>query len=127
MSSTEHKTGPYRSRNGRIFGVCRGLAEYFDFSVVWMRILWIGGLFITGIWPAGVAYIVLALVLKPEPVLPLCTEDDAEFYNSYTSSRSMALMRLKRTYENLDRRIQRIESIVTAKDYDWDRRLKEEK
>jgi len=37
----------------------------------------------------------------------------------------MALHRLKRTFDNLDRRIQRIESIVTARDYDWERRLRE--
>jgi phage shock protein C len=37
----------------------------------------------------------------------------------------MALHRLKRTYDNLDRRIQRMESIVTSREYDWDRRLNE--
>ncbi|MCJ7776670.1 MAG: PspC domain-containing protein, partial [Desulfobulbaceae bacterium] len=29
--------GLYRSRNGIILGVCRGVAEYFDFSVFWAR------------------------------------------------------------------------------------------
>jgi phage shock protein C len=37
----------------------------------------------------------------------------------------MALHRLKKTYDNLDRRIRRMEDIVTAKDYDWDYRLRE--
>jgi phage shock protein C len=35
----------------------------------------------------------------------------------------MALHRLKKTFDSLDRRIQRMEGIVTAKEYDWDRRL----
>jgi phage shock protein C len=35
------------------------------------------------------------------------------------------LHRLKRTYDNLDRRIQRMEHIVTSREYDWDRRLNE--
>ena len=61
--------------------------------------------------------------MKPEPVLPLQTEDDEEFYNSFASSRRMAIHRLKRTFDHLDRRIQRIESIVTARDFDWDSRL----
>ncbi|MBP1742726.1 MAG: pspC [Deltaproteobacteria bacterium] len=29
--------GLYRSRKGAILGVCRGIAEYFDFSVFWTR------------------------------------------------------------------------------------------
>ena len=61
--------------------------------------------------------------MKPEPVLPLQSDEDSEFYNSYTSSRSMALNRLKRTYDSLDRRLQRMENVVTSKEYDWDRRL----
>jgi len=82
-------------------------------------------LFFTGIWLILGLYILAALLMKPAPVVPFQSAEDAEFYNSYTSSRSMALHRLKRTFDNLDRRIQRIESIVTARDYDWERRLRE--
>ncbi len=32
-----HKNGLYRSRNGVLLGVCKGLAGYFDFSVYWVR------------------------------------------------------------------------------------------
>lgn len=113
----------YRSRNGVIFGVCRGLAEYMDFSVFWMRVIALLLLFFTGIWPLVGLYILAGLLMKPEPVLPFHSESDAEFYNSYVSSRAMALQRLKRTYDALDRRIQRIESTVTARDYDWERRF----
>ena len=115
--------GPYRSRRGAIFGVCRGLAEYFDFSVFWMRMIAVVLCLFTGCWPVLAGYILGALLMRPEPVLPLESEDDAEFYNSYTSSRSMALHRLKRTFDRLDRRIQRMEGIVTAKDYDWEQRF----
>jgi len=116
---------PYRSSSGVIFGVCQGLATHFDMSVFWLRILFVAGFFLSGIWPVGIMYILLALLMKPEPILPFETEDDAEFYNTYTTSRTMALHRLKRTFDTLDRRIQRIEDIVTARDYDWDRRLNE--
>ena len=63
------------------------------------------------------------MVMKIEPVLPLESEEDEEFYHSYSGSRSMALQRLKRTYQALDRRIQRIESTVTTRDFDWEERL----
>jgi phage shock protein C len=118
------RSGPYRSRNGIFFGVCRGLADYFDFSIFWMRVLFVLTFIFTGLYPVGIGYIIAALIMKPEPVLPLENDGDREFYNSYTTSRPMALSRLKTTFDNLDKRIQRMESIVTARDYDWDQRLR---
>jgi phage shock protein C len=117
------RTGLYRSRPGLIMGVCKGMAQYFDFSVFWMRAIAVVLLLFSGIWPMLVMYIVAALLMKPEPVLPLETEEEQDFYNSYTTSRSMALRRLKRIYDHLDRRIQRLESTVTTREYDWERRF----
>jgi len=119
------RSGLYRARDGVIFGVCKGVARHFGVSVFWTRVTAVLILFFTGIWPVVGIYLLLALVMKPEPVLPLKTDADREFYDSYVNSRSMALQRLKRTFDQLDRRIQRIESIVTARDYDWERRLNE--
>lgn len=118
----EHHT-LYRSRDGMIFGVCKGIADYLGFSVFWTRVLAVAGALFTGLWPTIGLYIVAALVMKLEPVLPLESVEDEEFYQSYSASRSMALHRLKKTYDNLDRRIQRIESTVTTREYDWDERL----
>ena len=125
QGAERQQAGPYRSRRGKILGVCKGLATYFDFPVLWMRVIAVVLLFISGMWPMVIVYFVAALLMKPEPVLPLKTEEEQEFYDSYASSRRMALHRLKRTYDNLDRRIQRIESLVTSREYDWERRLNE--
>jgi phage shock protein C len=102
------------------------MAEYLDFPVPAMRILTIFITLFTGIWPLIGAYIIAALLLKPEPVIPFREDSDQEFYESYMNSRTMALQRLKRTFDNLERRIRRMENMVTAKDYDWERRLNEQ-
>jgi len=115
----------YRSRSGAVFGVCKGAATYFGFNQFWLRVAVFVAILMSGIWPGFFVYILFALLMKPEPVVPLESSEDAEFYSSYVSSRAMALQRLKRTFENLDRRIQRMENIVTARDYDWERRLNE--
>ena len=117
-------SGPYRSRKGIFFGVCRGLADYFDFSTAGMRVIIVIAFLLTGFYPVGIAYVVAGLVMKLEPVLALQNERETEFYNSYTTSRPMALSRLRDTFDSLDKRIQRMESIVTARDYDWDQRLR---
>lgn len=115
----------YRARNGIVFGVCRGAAEYLNVSVTGVRLAVILVTVLTWFWGGVIAYVVAALLLKPAPMTPFESDADAEFYNAYASSRTMALQRLKRTFDNLDRRIQRMETIVTARDYDWERRLRE--
>jgi phage shock protein C len=115
--------GLYRSRNSIILGVCRGIAEYFDFSVFWTRAIVVIIFFFSGFWPIMALYFIAALLMKPEPVIPIESDDQQEFYNSYIHSRKGAIDRLKRRYENLERRIQRMEHTVTAKEFDWDRRL----
>jgi len=123
-SETKYKRGFYRSRHGVFFGVCRGIAEHFDFSVFWMRMLWLlSGLFLISIPLLLIAYIVLAILMKPEPVVPFESDADREFYSSYITSRELAVDRLRRECDTMERRIQRMESIVTAPEFDWERRI----
>ena len=64
---TRVKRGFYRSREGAIFGVCRGIADYFDFSLFWTRALTVILLIVSGFWPVMVLYLIGALLMKPEP------------------------------------------------------------
>ena len=115
--------GIYRSRNGVIFGVCRGLAEHFDFSVFWARAIAVIFLLFSGLWPAIGLYLIAALLMKPAPVIPINNEAEQEFYDSYTSSRHLAALRIKKRYENLENRIRRMEHIVTTREFGWDEKL----
>ena len=68
-------------------------------------------------------YLIAALLMKPAPVVPLSTADEQEFYDSYANSRHLAVMRLKRRYRNLERRLQRMEHTVTSREFDWNEKL----
>ena len=115
--------GLHRSRKGMILGVCRGIAETFDFPVFWTRAVAVAALFLSGLWPVTGIYFLAALLMKPEPVIPIETAEHQEFYDSYVHSRHGAVDRLKRRYERLDRRIRRMEDAVTTREFDWDRRM----
>ncbi|MFH1122117.1 MAG: envelope stress response membrane protein PspC [Pseudomonadota bacterium] len=115
--------GLYRSRQGVILGVCKGIAQYFDFSVFWTRAIAIILLLVTGFWPITILYFIAALLMKPEPVVPIQSSEEQEFYDSYIHSRKRAIDRLKRRFGNLDRRIQRMEHTVTSREFDWEKRL----
>lgn len=115
--------GIYRSRNGRLFGVCRGIADYLDVRVSTVRIITFVAFLFTGIWPVGILYLVAAALMKQEPVVPFESADDREFYDSYAGSRAGALTRLKRRFDGLDRRIQRMEDVVTSRDFQWEQKM----
>lgn len=123
--SADRKRYLYRSRRGIILGVFRGLADYFGVRVFWLRLIGVIALFFTGFWPMVGLYLLAALLLKPAPVVTFKDESDREFYHTYTDSRSMGIQRLKRTFDQLDRRLRRLEDRVTDKEFDWDRRLRQ--
>ena len=100
-------------------GVCRGLSEFFNFNVFWVRMITLFMFLITGFWPIGVMYIVAGLILKVEPATPLRNEKEEEFYDTYTYSKQSALQRIKRKFDNIERRIQRMEHTVTSREFDW--------
>jgi phage shock protein C len=116
-----------RSRHGMILGVCRGIAEYFGFSVFWVRLITVLLFLFTGFWPTAVLYFAAAFLMKPAPAIPIENEDEQEFYNSYVQSKRMAADRLKRRYESLERRIQRMEHSVTTPEFNWENRFDSDK
>jgi phage shock protein C len=68
-------------------------------------------------------YIVAAIFMRPAPVVSFSNEEDWSFYQTYVSNREMALQRLKRRLQALDKRTRRMENHVTRKEYDWDQRF----
>lgn len=73
------RMGLYRSRDGLIFGVCRGLCDYFDIRAGWVRALTLAAFIFTGFWPVGAGYILAALLMKREPRLAFERETYTEY------------------------------------------------
>ena len=61
------RNGLRRSRNGVLFGVCKGVADHFDLSVFWTRVVAVVALLSTGLWPTAALYLLAALLMRPEP------------------------------------------------------------
>lgn len=51
---------------GWVAGVCAGLAEFLDWNVRIIRLLFIAGFIFGGFFPAGVLYLVLWYLMEPE-------------------------------------------------------------
>ncbi len=123
MNNTTRRGGPYRSRNSMIFGVCAGLAEYFGITPFWIRIATVMLFLMTGIWPTLILYFVAAALMKPSPVRPFENTHEKDFYDAYTRAPRYTIQHIHEKFTNLDRRIQRMEDIVTTRAYDWDRKM----
>lgn len=114
----------YRSRDGMILGVCKGLARFLDISVFWTRFAAVLLLIFTGFWPVTGIYLLAGFLLKPEPVLPLNTDEENDFYHVYAQSRKEGVARVKTKFERLEKRIRRLEDVITSREFDWDQRLR---
>lgn len=115
--------GIYRARDGVVFGVCKGLADHFDFPVFWVRMALVVMFIFSGFWPVIGVYLIAAFIMKPEPVKPIANDEEREFYHSYVNSPKSAAERLKRKFRELDRRIRRMEDEVTGREYEWKKRF----
>lgn len=95
--------GPYRSRNRVLLGVVGGLADFLDISVFWSRVLVVIAFLFTGFFPIGVLYIVAALLMKKQPLLP--TGCDLEWTERVYKDR-------EKPAGSLDERLARLEALA---------------
>ena len=107
--SSISRRGLYRSRNGVIFGVFKGLAEYFDFSVGWLRAIAVLALIFTGFWLLIGLYILAALLMKSDPTLGDKQGTRHGFDHQFACAKRDTADRLKRKWQHLERRIRRME------------------
>ncbi len=118
-----HRRGLYRSRNGIILGVCRGIADYFDFSVFWIRTIAVALFIFTGFWPIAGIYILAALLMKSNPVKTASADTRQQAAGRYRCSRTDTAERLRRKWRHLEKRIRRMEDKVTSREYEWNSRF----
>ena len=117
------RRGLYRSRDGIILGVCRGVADYFDFSAFWIRAILIAVFIFSGFWPIIGIYILAALLMKSAPGVSGRKGSKRNFHCRYDRARRETAERFKRKWGHLEKRIRRMEVKVTSREFDWDNRF----
>ena len=126
MTPNPHpKNRIYRSRTDSVFfGVCGGIAEHFDFPPWGVRIAFIIVTLTVFPW-LPILYLVLGFaVFKLAPPEEYVEDyESREFWNTYQTSRSEALNKVHRHFQKLDKRLQRLESIVTNPNFELEEEL----
>jgi len=109
------RTKFYRDkRNGKLFGVCAGIADYTGFDVSLVRICFLAAMFMSG---GGILpfYFIAALVTPTKPVsLERVDREEQQFWQGVRASPARAARDISSRMKDIDRRLADIESYVTT-------------
>ncbi|MDR1166916.1 MAG: PspC domain-containing protein [Deltaproteobacteria bacterium] len=109
--------GPYRSKNGLIFGVARGLADHFGFSPFYARLAIVAVALLLCLWPMVLLYIAAALLLPTAPLSPPLTARDQDFMIYGQANLRGLIEGLSDQADKLGQRTRRIEDLVTSRHF----------
>jgi phage shock protein C len=109
------RTRFYRDkRNGKLFGVCAGIADYTGFDASLVRVCFLAAMFMSG---GGVLpfYFIAAMVTPTKPrALELNDSEDRQFWQGVRASPTRAARDIRSRFKDIDRRLADIESYVTT-------------
>ena len=101
-------------RNGKLFGVCAGIADYTGFDVSLVRVCFLAALFMSGgsVLPF---YFIAAMVTPTKPeVLERVDQEHQQFWQGVRASPARAARDIRSRFKDIDRRLADIESYVTT-------------
>jgi phage shock protein C len=109
------RTRFYRDkRNGKVNGICAGIADYTGFDVTLVRISMIAALFLSSgsILPI---YLIAGWVAPTKPrELDYADREDQQFWQGVRASPARSARDIRSRFRDLDRRLADIESYVTS-------------
>jgi phage shock protein C len=112
-SRTTFYLDPY---NGKLKGVCAGIADYTGIEVMWIRIaailLMVGGI---GFPWIPLAYWLIALMAHKKPIGLYPSEADAKFWQGVRSNPKRSASEVRSKFRDVDRRLADIETFYTSR------------
>jgi phage shock protein C len=128
MAWTNSSTNPFRlyrdTERGILAGVCAGIADYLGVEPIVVRLVTVLGLFF--FFPVTlIAYIVLAIALRPKPPALYGSRDEEEFWRGVSTAPADTLQSLKRKFRDLEDRLGQMEGQVASGDFDLHRKFRD--
>ena len=109
------RTRFYRDkRNGKLFGVCAGIADYTGFDVNLVRVSFLAAVFMSGgsVLPF---YFIAAMVTPTKPrQFELTDREERQFWQGVRASPARTARDIRSRLRDIDRRLADIESYVTT-------------
>ena len=109
------RTRFYRDkRNGKVMGVCAGIADYTGFDVSLVRVCFLAAVFMSGgsVLPF---YFIAGWVAPAKPSeLEYYDREDRQFWQGVRASPARSARDIRSRFRDIDRRLADIESYVTT-------------
>ena len=121
-SSTRYRLWRDRDR-GIIAGVCAGIADYVGVEPIVVRLVTVLGL-IFFFPPTIVAYVILAVALRPKPPALYTSPDEEAFWRGVGTAPADTLHSLRRKFADLEGRLGQMESQVASGDFELHREFR---
>jgi phage shock protein C len=104
------RTTLYRDKqNGKLMGVCAGIADYTGVNVLWIRLGFFLSLFAIGPL-ALLAYFVLGFVLGRKPAGLYVDQDETKYWQRVRQSPKRTAREIKSRFRDIDRRLAEVET-----------------
>ena len=109
------RTRFYRDkRNGKVMGICAGIADYTGFDVTLVRICMIAALFLSSGSVAPIYFIAGWITPTKPRELDYYDREDRQFWQGVRASPARTARDIRSRFRDLDRRLADIESYVTS-------------
>jgi phage shock protein C len=108
------RTRFYRDKvNGKIFGVCSGIADYTGIDVLWIR-LGAVGLTLMGMGFIPLAYLAVGLFAAKKPQHLYTDRQEQKFWQGVRQSPTRTTREVRAQFRDIDRRLADIEAYYVS-------------
>jgi phage shock protein C len=107
---TSERTTLYRDKqNGKLMGVCAGIADYTGVNVAWIRL---GMLVLVGMTSGGILplYFLAGLALNKKPPHLYVDEQEQRYWQRVRQSPQRTAREIRARFRDVDRRLAEVES-----------------
>lgn len=112
------------TEHGIVAGVCAGIAAYFDVEPIIVRLGFVAALALF-FPPTVLAYLILALALRPKPRALYASGEEEAFWRGVATAPDDVVRGLSRRFATLDERLRRMETQVTSSDFELHRKFRD--
>lgn len=103
------RTSFYRDKqNGKLMGICAGIADYTGINAIWVRLGFIGLVFMTG---GGIIpfYFIAGLLANKKPAHLYVDRQEQQFWQRVRQSPARTARDVRASFRDIDRRLADVE------------------
>ncbi len=112
------------TEEGRIRGVCAGIAAYFGIPALIVRGLWLIGLFMNPPLVA-ISYFILAWLLPDRPGDLFASDQEEAFWKQVRTEPAGTVHDLRHRFRTSEQRLRAMEAYVTSPEFELNRELRD--